>query len=63
MSQKKLKEAYKLRYEYFNLFVDKEDKWHKKYKNHELYTIVQESFNYNFKEIAEVMPKLLNKSI
>lgn len=62
MSEEKLKEAYKLRYEYFNLFVDKEDKWHNKYKNHDLYTIVQESFNYDFKEIGEIMPKLLKKS-
>lgn len=55
------KEAYKLRYEFFNLFVDKEEKWHKKYKNHQLYDIVNESFNYKFNEIGEVMPKLLQK--
>lgn len=61
MSEEKLKEAYKLRYEYFNLFIEKEDKWHKKYKNHDLYDIVLKSFNYDFKEIGEVMPKLIKK--
>lgn len=61
MSEEKLKEAYKLRYEYFNIYIGKEDRWHNKYKKHELYDLVIESFEYDFKEIAEVMPKLLEK--
>ena len=56
-----LKEAYKLRYEYFNAFENKEFKWHEVYKNHELYEVVVKSFEYNFKEIAAVMPKLIER--
>lgn len=52
-------EAYKLRYEFFNLYENKEDKWHEKYKNHRLYELVVKSFNYKFHEIAVEMPKLL----
>ena len=57
------KEAYKLRYEYYNLYVNKESKWHEKYKNHQLYDVVVESFKYKFHEIAEEMPKLLKKIV
>lgn len=59
MNEKLLKEAYKLRFEYFNFFENKELKWHEKYKNHQLYKIVIESFNYDYKQIGEKMPKLL----
>jgi hypothetical protein len=59
MNEKLLKEAYKLRFEYFNFFENKELKWHEKYKNHQLYEIVIESFNYDYKQIGEKMPKLL----
>ena len=55
------KEAYRLRYEFFNLFINKEEKWHKKYKDHQLYDVVNESFSYKFNEIGEMMPKLLQK--
>ena len=55
------KEAYKLRYEFYNLYENKENKWHEKYKNHRLYKIVVESFNYKFSEITVEMPKLLEK--
>lgn len=54
-----LKEAYKLRFEFYNLYVDKEPKWHQKYKNHQLYDVVTKSFDYKFNEIGEKMPKLL----
>ena len=54
-------EAYKLRYEFYNLYVNKESKWHEKYKNHQLYEIVVEGFKYRFHEIGEVMPQLLKK--
>lgn len=56
-----LKEALKLRFEYYNLYEGKEYKWHKKYKENRLYETVIESFNYDFKDIAEMMPKLLEK--
>ncbi|QDF29116.1 hypothetical protein [Halarcobacter anaerophilus] len=59
MNEKLLKEAYKLRFEYFNFFENKELNWHEKYKNHQLYEIVIESFNYDYKQIGEKMPKLL----
>ncbi|PLY05821.1 MAG: hypothetical protein C0625_11960 [Arcobacter sp.] len=55
------KEAYKLRYEFYNLYINKENKWNEKYKNHHLYKIVVESFNYRFSEIGVEMPKLLEK--
>ncbi|OCL83170.1 hypothetical protein [Arcobacter porcinus] len=57
----RLKEAFKLRFEYYNLYNNKEEKWHKKYKNHELYELVKYSFNYDFKDIGEMMPKLLKE--
>lgn len=56
-----LKEAYKLRYEYYNFYENKESKWHEKYKKHKLYDVVVESLEYRFHEIANVMPKLLRK--
>lgn len=55
-------EAYKLRFEFYNQYENKEEKWHRKYKTHKLYDIVIESFNYKFHEIGEVMPKLLEKN-
>lgn len=57
-----LKEAYKLRYEYYNFYENKESKWHERYKKHNLYEVVVESFEYRFHEIANVMPELLKKS-
>lgn len=58
--EKDLKEAYKLRYEYYNFYENKESKWHEKYKEHKFYTIVVKSFEYDFKDIAKVMPELIN---
>lgn len=55
-----LKTALKLRFEYYNLYENRENEWHKKYKNHYLYKVIVESFKYDFKEIAKIMPKLLN---
>jgi hypothetical protein len=55
------KEAYRLRFEFYNLYEEKENKWHQKYKNHMLYDIVVESFQFKFNEIGEIMPKLLQK--
>jgi hypothetical protein len=59
--EKLIKEAYTLRYQFFNLYENKENKWHEKYKDHQLYEIVVESFDYKFHEIADTMPKLLEK--
>lgn len=56
-----LKEALKLRFEYYNIYEGKEDKWHKKYIENELYDLVVESFKYDFKDIATVMPKLIEE--
>lgn len=56
-----LKTALRLRFEYYNLYESKEEIWHKKYKEHDLYNIVVKSFEYDFKEIAETMPKLLEQ--
>ncbi len=56
-----LKEAFSLRYHFFNTYENKENKWHEKYKDHQLYEIVIESFDYKFHEIANTMPKLLQK--
>lgn len=61
MDDSLLKEAYRLRFEYYNFFENKESKWHEKYKNHELYHIVIESFNYDYKQIGVIMPKLIEK--
>lgn len=58
-----LKEALRLRFEYYNLYENKEDKWHKKYENHDLYKVVVKSFKYDFKQIAQKMPELLKKSL
>ena len=58
----KLKTALRLRFEYYNLYESKEDVWHKKYKEHNLYNIVVKSFEYDFKEIGEMMPKLLEQN-
>lgn len=57
----RLKTALSLRFEYYNLYATKEKDWHKKYKNHDLYKVVVKSFKYDFKEIAKMMPKLLEE--
>lgn len=57
-----LKTALRLRFEYYNLYEGKEDIWHKKYKEHNLYNIVVKSFEYDFKKIGEMMPKLLEQN-
>lgn len=57
-----LKTALRLRFEYYNLYEGKEDIWHKKYKEHNLYNVVVESFEYDFKKIGEMMPKLLEQN-
>ena len=54
-------EAFKLRNEFYNKYQNNEEKWHEKYKNHHLYGVVVESFKYRFQEIAQIMPKLLEK--
>ncbi|WP_419773569.1 hypothetical protein [Halarcobacter sp.] len=61
MKEKLEKEAYKLRFEYFNLYENKETKWHEKYRNHDLYNIIVKSLDYRFHEIGNVMPKLLEE--
>ncbi|RXJ70160.1 hypothetical protein CRV08_00930 [Halarcobacter ebronensis] len=61
MNKNLLKEAYKLRFEYYNLYEEKEEKWHQKYKNHILYEVVKQSFSYSYIDIAEIMPKLVEK--
>ena len=58
----KLKKALQMRFEYYNLYENKEAKWHKKYDNHDLYEIVLKSLEYDFKDIALIMPMLLKKS-
>lgn len=60
--ENQLKTALRLRFEYYNTFEGKEDIWHKKYKEHDLYSVVVKSFEYDFKEIGEMMPKLLEQS-
>lgn len=55
------REAYKLRNEFYNMYENKEAKWHEKYKHHPLYSVVIESFNYRFHEIGQIMPMLLDK--
>jgi len=59
--EKRLKEALKLRFMYYNIYENKEDKWHEKYKGHDLYSVVVKSLEYDFKEIALMMPKLLEQ--
>ena len=61
MKEQLLKKAYQLRFEYYNNFEGKESKWHELYKNHELYETVVKSFEYDFKKIAEVMPRLVEE--
>lgn len=63
MENKLIKDAYRLRFEYYNTFEGKEDKWHEKYKNHNLYEVVTKSLDYDFKQIGEVMPKLIEANI
>lgn len=58
----KLKIALRLRFEYYNSYEGKENIWHVKYKEHNLYSVVVKSFEYDFKKIAEMMPKLLGQS-
>lgn len=59
MKTNKEKEAYKLRFEYYNFYENKEFKWHEKYKKHDLYDVVVKSFNYRFHEIGKIMPKII----
>lgn len=59
--EKQLKEALKLRFMYYNIYEDKENIWHEKYKKHDLYSVVVKSLEYDFKEIALIMPKLLEE--
>ncbi|RXJ86481.1 hypothetical protein [Arcobacter sp. CECT 8985] len=63
MEEKLLTEAYKLRFEYFNLYENKQEKWHQKYKNHKLYELVNCSFDYNYRQIGQEMPKLIKNFI
>ena len=56
-----LKQALRLRFEYYNTFEGKEDIWHERYKEHALYKVVVKSFEYDFKEIAKMMPILLDE--
>ena len=59
--EEKLKISLRLRFEYFNTFEGKENIWHEKYKEHELYDVVVKSFEYDFKEIGKMMPILLEE--
>ena len=59
--EKDLKDAYRLRYEYYNFYENKEHKWHERYKEHKLYKAVIESFEYDFKQIGKIMPKLIEE--
>ncbi|MFY4758672.1 hypothetical protein ACOTV0_00315 [Aliarcobacter butzleri] len=61
MLNNNLKTALKMRFEYYNLYEGKEEKWHEKYKNHDLYEVVVKSFKYDFKEIGEMLTKLLKE--
>ena len=61
MNNNLLEEAYKLRFEYYNIYENNQYKWHEKYKNHILYEVVKNSFDYSYKEIGAVMPKLIEK--
>jgi hypothetical protein len=60
--EKQLKEALKLRFMYYNIYENKEDIWHEKYKGHDLYNVVVKSLEFDFKEIALIMPKLLEEN-
>ena len=59
--QKHLKEALRLRFMYYNTYENKENIWHERYKGHDLYDVVVKSLGYDFKEIALIMPKLLEE--
>jgi hypothetical protein len=59
--EKLLKEALKLRFMYYNIYENKEDIWHEKYKGHDLYPVVVKSLEYDFKDIGLMMPKLLEE--
>ncbi len=59
--ENQLKIALRLRFEYYNTFEGKEKVWHEKYKKHEFYSVVVKSFEYDFKEIGKMMPKLLEQ--
>jgi len=59
--EKLLKEALKLRFMYYNIYENKEDIWHEKYKGHDLYSVVVKSLEYDFKDIGLMMPKLLEE--
>ena len=59
--ENQLKEALKLRFMYYNIYENKESLWHEKYKNHDLYSIVVKSLEYDFKDIGLMMPKLLEE--
>lgn len=59
--EKLLKEALKLRFMYYNIYENKEDLWHEKYKGHDLYSVVVKSLDYDFKDIGLMMPKLLEE--
>jgi hypothetical protein len=56
-----LKTALKMRFLYYNKYQGKEELWHKRYKNHSLYNVVVKSFEYDFKQIGEILPKLLEE--
>ena len=58
-SEDLIQEAYKLRAEFYNKYENKETKWHDKYKEHQLYDLVIQSFDYKFHEIGNAMPKLI----
>jgi hypothetical protein len=60
--ENQLKTALRLRFEYYNTYDGKENIWHERYKGHGLYDVVLKSFEYDFKEIGEMMPKLIEKS-
>lgn len=56
-----LKTALKMRFLYYNFYEGKEELWHQKYKNHNLYDVVVKSFEYDFKKVAKMLPKLLKE--
>lgn len=56
-----LRTAFNLRFIYYNFYENKEKEWHEKYKNHSLYSAVVKSFEYDFKDIGKLMPKILEE--
>ncbi len=60
--ENQLKTALRLRFEYYNNFEGNEKVWHERYKEHALYKVVVKSFEYDFKEIGKMMPKLLEQN-